>query len=258
MAPPLCHGVDQTYPIIRLAYIRLRQSVALVPLSHRATAVHRSIGWPVSKFWTPVELLRVVQILDDSPRALSCYKMLLRRSRPVPYAHRCTVSSYSSIGRGSSCKQCVWIPTQARRRQSSRKRLRGFRFFKVFAPVRQAPYIADNFGNIASCPDGGQLPARYRVIKLRASCYLRPLAGPVVGLFFFGGIFPLWGGVCGFCGWLGLVAGDLCQFSYTFFCFELPLLVQTLKVAAKAVPSLPNGQLFLFDWRYSSIQQFPQ
>lgn len=33
------------------------------------------------------------------------------------------------------------------------------RFFKVFAPVRQAPYIADNFGNIASCPDGGHLPA---------------------------------------------------------------------------------------------------
>lgn len=36
----------------------------------------------------------------------------------------------------------------------------GFRFFQVFAPVRQAPYIADNFGNMASCPDGGQLPAR--------------------------------------------------------------------------------------------------
>lgn len=35
----------------------------------------------------------------------------------------------------------------------------GFRFFKVFAPVRQAPYIADNFGNIAGCPDGGQLSA---------------------------------------------------------------------------------------------------
>lgn len=42
------------------------------------------------------------------------------------------------------------------------------RFFKVFAPVRQAPYIADNFGNIASCPDGGQLPARYRVTKFPA------------------------------------------------------------------------------------------
>lgn len=67
MAPPLCHGVDQTYPIIRLAYIRLRQFVALVPLSHRATTVQRPISWPVSKFWTPVELLRVVQILDNFP-----------------------------------------------------------------------------------------------------------------------------------------------------------------------------------------------
>lgn len=100
--------------------------------------------------------------LGQLPR-VSCYKMLPRRGSnvptPVPYAHRCTVSSYSSIGRGSSCKQCVWIPTQARRRQSSRKRLRDLRFFKVFAPVRQALYIADNFSNIASCPDGGQLPA---------------------------------------------------------------------------------------------------
>lgn len=57
MAPPLCHGVDQTYPIIRLAYIRLRQSVALVPLSHRETTVQRPIGWPESEIRTPVELL---------------------------------------------------------------------------------------------------------------------------------------------------------------------------------------------------------
>lgn len=32
---------------------------------------------------------------------VSCYKMPRRRSCPVPYAHGCTVSSYSSIGRGS-------------------------------------------------------------------------------------------------------------------------------------------------------------
>lgn len=69
------------------------------------------------------------------------------------------------------------------------------RFFKVFAPVQQAPYIADNFGNMASCPDGGQLPARYRVIKpcktFAASCSLRPLAASVAGFTLWGYLFPL-------------------------------------------------------------------
>lgn len=73
------------------------------------------------------------------------------------------------------------------------------RFFKVFAPVQQAPYIAEIIGNMASCPDGGQLPA------------LSAAPGWACGgVLLFGGIISLWGGVCGFCGWLGLVAGDLC------------------------------------------------
>lgn len=56
--------------------------------------------------------------LGQLPR-VSCYKMLLRRGSnlptPVPYAHRCTVSSYSSIGQGWICKHSAWISAQARR-----------------------------------------------------------------------------------------------------------------------------------------------
>ena len=83
-------GVASSYPT----------DATMEPLSIRWTP-GRPIGWPGSEFRTPVDLLRVVHILDNFPRALSCYKMPRRRSCPVPYAHRCTVFSYSSIGRDS-------------------------------------------------------------------------------------------------------------------------------------------------------------
>lgn len=156
MAPPLCHGVVQTYPIIRLAYIRLRQFVALVPLSHRATTVQRSIGWPVSKFWTPVELLRVVQILDNFParvRTLTNLNIQLSQLGTTPARIVLQNAAPPFLSRSIRARMYGFFIFQ------HRQRLRDLRFFKVFAPVRQAPYIADNFGNIASCPDGGQLPA---------------------------------------------------------------------------------------------------
>ena len=95
-------GVALNYPLLLWDGVALSYptDATMEPLSIRWTP-GRPIGWPGSEFRTPVDLLRVVHILDNFPRALSCYKMPRRRSCPVPYAHRCTVFSYSSIGRDS-------------------------------------------------------------------------------------------------------------------------------------------------------------
>lgn len=72
---------------------------------------------------------------------VSCYKMLLRRDE----------TDFASMARG--------YPRGSGGIGDTGKGSGNLRLFEVFAPVRQAPYIADNFGNIASCPDGGHLPA---------------------------------------------------------------------------------------------------
>ena len=190
MAPPLCYGVDQTYPIIRLAYIRLRQSVALVPLSHRATTVQRPIGWPGSEFWTCCSCFELskfwttprgrYRVTKCCPAGAQMFLRPLHTRIDVRFLHipasAVAQTASNACGYPNAADGATPIPhippgcfLWLRSPMSLSMRawmlafinisVLGFRFFQVFAPVRQAPYIADNFGNTASCPDGGQLPA---------------------------------------------------------------------------------------------------
>lgn len=150
----------------------MRQFVALVPLSHRATTVQRSIGWPVSKFWTPVELLRVVQILDNFParvRTLTNLNIQLSQVGTTPARIVLQNAAPPFSTRSIRARMYGFFIFQ------HRQRLRDLRFFKVFAPcdrLRILPIIS------ATSPVAQMVGAFPRS--------LRPLAGPVAG-------FTLWG-----------------------------------------------------------------
>lgn len=127
-----------------------------------------SIGWPVSKFWTPVELLRVVQILDNFPaRVRTSTNLNIQLSQVGTTPARIVLQNAAPPGLKCSYARSIRAQMYGFFIFQHRQRLRDFRFSHRCDRLRILPIISA-ISPVAQM--AGSFPRS-----------LRPLAGPVVG-----------------------------------------------------------------------------